>query len=61
MNLSQEDKVSSISQYQLNVTCGITNIQQIKSKTHTNILIEKERAVDKTQHFHDEHTQTVMN
>lgn len=61
MKLSQEDKVSSTSQYQLNVACGITNIQPIKSKIHTNILIEKERAVDKTQHFHDEHTQSVTN
>lgn len=58
MNLSQEGKVSLISQYQLNVTCCIT---KIKGKIHTNILIEKERAVDKTQHFYDEHTRTLMN
>lgn len=54
-------QVSLISQYQLNVICRITKIQQIKSKIYTNILIEKERVVDKTQHFYDEHTQTLMN
>lgn len=48
MNLSQEGKVSLISQFQLNATCW-TN--KMKNEVHTDILIEKEKAIDKTQHF----------
>lgn len=48
MNLSQEGKVSLISQYQLNVTCCII---KIKGKIHTNILITKKELLTKPNIF----------